>query len=114
MKRRPNDGEMTAKRRRNDGETTAKRRRNDGKILDLLKSSTLLAQLDRHLPNLAGRRIEATGCVLTFEIDPKWRKAAMLDLLKPVISPARLDRFRPNFAGRHTEATDILPVSVYL
>ena len=60
MKRRPNDGEMTAKRRRNDGETTAKQRRNDGKILDLLKSLTFLAQLDRLLPNLAGRRIEAT------------------------------------------------------
>jgi hypothetical protein len=49
MKRRPNDGEMMAK-----------RRRNDGKILDLLKSLTFLAQLDRLLPNLAGRRIEAT------------------------------------------------------
>ena len=60
MKRRPNDGEMTAKRRRNDGETTAKRRRNDGKILDLLKSLIFLAQLDRFLPNFAGRRIEAT------------------------------------------------------
>ena len=51
---------MTAKRRRNDGETTEKRRRNDGKILVLLKSLTFLAQLDRLLPNLAGRRIEAT------------------------------------------------------
>ena len=59
-KLRRNHGETTAKRRRNHGEMTATRRRYDGEILDLLKSLTFLAQLDRLLPNLAGRRIEAT------------------------------------------------------
>ena len=52
--------------------------------------------------------------VLTCELDPKWRRAAILDLLKSLISPARLDRFLPNFAGRRIEAMDMFTMSFHL
>ena len=64
---------------------TAKRRRNDGKILDLLKSLTFLAQLDRFLPNFACRRTEATDMFwmsLTLELDAKWQHSRHLEFTK--------------------------------
>ena len=86
--------------------------------MDLLKALITPAQLDRFLPNFAGRLIETIYMFpmsLTFELYLKWRQnggtAAILDLPKSVISPEQLDRFLPNFAGRRTEDTDMLPMS---
>ena len=78
-------------------------------ILDSLKSLISLAQLDRFLPNFAGRRIVATDMFpMSFNLITRQNggTAAILDLLKSLTSLARLDRFLPNLAGRRNEATD--------